>query len=74
MAVCLWDRWWVPLLRGSECLVCSVLKASFVYPQDFSNIFVAVSASLPEASALFGGLLGLCTPLCDAAPWGHDCG
>lgn len=61
MTVSLWDRWWVPLLRGSECLVCFVLKARFVYPQDFSNVFVAVSASLPEASAVEG---------C----WGHDCG
>lgn len=43
MAVCLWDRWQVPLPRGRECLVYFVLKAMFVYPQDFSNIYMAVS-------------------------------
>lgn len=69
MTVCLWDRWWVPLPRGREFLVYFVLKAMFVYPQDFSNGFVAVSdhfcvlasPSLPEGiSSVLRAVLGLC--------------
>lgn len=69
MTVCLWDCWWVPLPRGREFLVYFVSKAMFVYPQDFSNVFVAASdhscvlasPSLPEGiSRILRAVQGLC--------------